>query len=540
MYAKLSDSERRTMKVAALYRVPVPEVALFADPDSGPDVRLSLVNRSLVRPVGEDRYEVHDTIRDFFTELASPSERRRFGSFAVDQLRRLASDASDNRRFAACAGYLSNALTLAESAADRAALWEALGEATRHQGDLSGALAAYHEAAKAASGSEARARTHRRAAHALLDRGEVKPASTEVEEGFRALGDRGGTERGWLELARCRALDKGGDGEGAWTHGQKALEIFEEAVDHEGLARAHFKLADLGQTGIHPDHVGVVEHHMQAASEHADPKSDPFVLAEIHRSWVRDLALKGDFEEARRHLAAVESIPGALEDDFTRRGFLWSRGDLHVWTGDLSAAKADFVELLRLSRGVRDDEGASDAKYWLSSISGAEGKWSEARALMVEAAEDRMRLGLTAHNLLYWAGVFSLIEGNLEEFRRLLATSKEARPRTSVGTRVYVDLLEAYECLIRGNGERSLEILAEPLRTVEALPRESWTTPILASKVYNCFLVVLQVLGKDAEAEDYRRRLAAIAPAPHVLAKWEGEMRRITEGVQRLRESFHS
>ena len=540
VYAELSDPERRTMKVAALYRVPVPEAALFADPDSGPDVRLSLVNRSLVRPVGEDRYEVHDTIRDLFTELASPAERQRFGSFAAEQLRRLASEASENRKFSACAGYLSNALRFAESAADRTVLWEALGEADRHQGDLSAALIAYREAAKAASGPEARARMYRRAAHALLDRGELTLGSAEVEEGFQALGDVGGPERGWLELARSRALDKGGDEEGAWTHGQKALEIFEGAADHEGLARAHFKLADLGRSGIRQDRVGVVEHHMQAAAEHADPKTDPFLLVEIHRPLVHLLAVKGDFDGAGRHIAAIESIPGALEDDTTRRGFLWSRGEMQVWRGDLSAAKEDFVELLRLSKGVRDDEGASDAKYWLSIVAGEEGKWSEARALMVEAAGDRMKLGHLTHNLLYWASVYSLIEGNLEEFRRLLAASKQAKPRTPVGSHVYVDLLEALDCLIRGDGERSLAILAEPLRAVEALPRESWTTPLLASKVYICFLVVLRTLGQDAEAEDYRRRLAAMAPGPLVLAHWERFVRRITEGIQRLAESLHS
>src|SRR5437867_757681 len=194
---------------------------------------------------------------------------------------------------------------------------------------------------------------HRRPAMALLDDGEISPASPKLEEEFRALSDLGGAERGWLELARSRALDKGGDEEGAWTHGQKALEIFEGAADHEGLARAHFKLADLGRSGIRQDRVGVVEQHMQAAAEHADPKTDPFLLVEIHRPLVHLLAVKGDFDGAGRHIAAIESIPGALEDDTTRRGFLWSRGEMQVWRGALSAAKGDFGGALQLSKRLR-------------------------------------------------------------------------------------------------------------------------------------------------------------------------------------------
>jgi len=427
VYAKLSDSERRMMKVATFYRVPVPEVALFADPDSGPDVLLSLVNRSLVRPVGEDRYEVHDTVRDFFSELASPSERQRFGSFAVDQLCRLASEASENRRFAACAGYLSNTLTLVEFPADRASLWEALGEATRHQGDVLAALVAYREAAQAAAGPEMRARMHRRAALALLDRGEVNVASAEVEEGLRDLGDRGGPERGWLELARCRALYLRGERDEAWTHGQTALEFLQEAVDHDGLAHAHFQLADMGRYGTISGQVALVEHHLQAASELANPKSNPFLLANIHFAWGASLSQRGDFEAAERHLVAVEAIPRVLEDDQVRRRLLEVRGVLRIeGKGDLSAAREDFVELLRLSRGVRDAEGEAEAKYWLSNISGLEGKPNEARSLMAEVAEDRAKRGITADNALYWAGVFGLMEGNLREFRRF-----PSRPRGS-------------------------------------------------------------------------------------------------------------
>lgn len=541
VYARLSDPERRMMKVATFYRIPIPRVALFIDPESGPDVLLSLVNQSLVQHLPEDRYEVHDTVRAFFAELVSPSELERFGRFAMQQLRSLASDASEDRRFAVCAGYLENALLLDASPADRISLWESLGEANQHRGDVLAALVAYREAGKDAPDSETRARLHRRAAHALLNRGEVKSASAEIEKGFQALGDSGALESGWLELVRCRALYASGQKEEAWTHGQAALEVFEKFADDPGLAHAHFQLADMGRYAAQQDRVALIEGHLQVAAEHVSPKDDPFLLANIHLAWAVALAQqRGDFEEANSHIAAVESIAGAFEDDQVRRRFLDVRGFLRAHAGSLELARADLVELLRLSGRVRDAQGVSEAKYLLSDISRYEGKLGEARSLMAEAAEERMRLGEAADNAIYWAGMSSLMEGNLREFRRFLSTLRDAKTPKSPDWRVYADLLKALDCLIQGDVEKSLAILAEQARTVEGIASESWMGRILASKVYSHLFAVLDVLGRDAEAEEYLRLLAVLARHPREVARWESDARRVAEGIRRSMKSSRS
>ena len=130
VYADLQEAERGMMKAASLYRVPVPREALFADPAWPHDVLLSLTDRSLIRRVGEvqERFEVHDTIRDFFVSLLTAKESESLGPFAVDRLRNLASEARENEEFARSVGYLSNALQLSKAAGEQAILWEALGE----------------------------------------------------------------------------------------------------------------------------------------------------------------------------------------------------------------------------------------------------------------------------------------------------------------------------------------------------------------------------------------------------------------------------
>jgi len=534
VYAKLSGPERRMLKMAALYRVPVPADALLADPDCGPDSLSSLVNQSLLRRVGESRYEVHETIRDFVRERASADELQRFGPFAVAQLRRLASEATGDRRFAACAAYLSNALQLPTSTADRVALWEELGDATRHQGDLLASLVAYREAAKTAADSETRARMHRRVAVVLLDHGEVDPAMAELEAGLRALANRRGPERGWLELGLCRVHYLRNQETEAWNRGQNALAAFRGAADSEGLAHSHFWLANVGRYATTEDHVVSIEHHLHSASEQAKLAEDLSLLANIHCAWAIHLAERGKLEEASGHLTSVESIPGAFEDVQVRRRFLEVRSFLGISRGGAahSAARADCAELLRLSREVRDAEGEAQAKYRMALIAGLEGKPGEARPLMSEVVEERLQRRMWPGNELYWAGVYSLMAGDLGEFRRNLSVLGSAKPPPTVKDwPLYKDILEAFDCLTRGEGERAVAMLAKPLRTVEGLPKESRKTAILAAKVYLGLFVILRAQGRDAAAEEYRRRAAVLRP-PGLLTDWELHARLIAEGIQ--------
>ena len=97
VYAVLPEPERRSLKLASLYRVPMPEVALLPGSEGPHDVILSLLNRSLLRPVGDGAFEAHDSIRAAFAEMMAPGERTQLGAFAAHQLLALAIGASTEK-----------------------------------------------------------------------------------------------------------------------------------------------------------------------------------------------------------------------------------------------------------------------------------------------------------------------------------------------------------------------------------------------------------------------------------------------------------
>ncbi|TLZ70585.1 MAG: ATP-binding protein [Methanobacteriota archaeon] len=204
IYTELSEGERRMMKTAALYAVPFPREAAFVDPSLSHDVFLALTTKSLIRPMGEDAFGVHDTIRDFFTSILTESERKTLGPAAIEQLLRIADVADASKDFVAALNALSNALELATSRERHASLSERLGDAYERLGDLPAAMAAYAEAMRHVDEPESLARLHRKVATTLQVRGENARAAVEIEAGFKALDERASVERGRLNLQAGR------------------------------------------------------------------------------------------------------------------------------------------------------------------------------------------------------------------------------------------------------------------------------------------------------------------------------------------------
>src|SRR5207249_8387787 len=128
IYRELSDSERTVMKAASLYSIAVPREVLLSLPSTSHDILLSLENRALLRRVGEESYEVHDTIRDFFARILTPAERESLGATATEQLRHLAVRAHQEGDLVLCIDCLSNALAVLPPGADDPDLWEFLGD----------------------------------------------------------------------------------------------------------------------------------------------------------------------------------------------------------------------------------------------------------------------------------------------------------------------------------------------------------------------------------------------------------------------------
>src|SRR3989449_2969826 len=167
IYSHLPEGERTMMKLASLYEVPVPREALFFDEHLSHDVLLALLNRALIQPVGEEAFAAHDTIRDFFVSVSTPTERHRLVAFAVEQLRRLASKDEELGNPVGSVHCLSNALRLSPDEAGQAIVAEALGDAAERIGDLPGSLTAYKSALKFVKEAEGQARLHRKVAMTL-------------------------------------------------------------------------------------------------------------------------------------------------------------------------------------------------------------------------------------------------------------------------------------------------------------------------------------------------------------------------------------
>ena len=73
--ARLSAKERNLMRMASVYRYPVPADALFWDKELTYDVLEGLVSRSLLRESAKGMFDIHDFLRDYFYSRMTPRER---------------------------------------------------------------------------------------------------------------------------------------------------------------------------------------------------------------------------------------------------------------------------------------------------------------------------------------------------------------------------------------------------------------------------------------------------------------------------------
>ncbi|MBM4248187.1 MAG: tetratricopeptide repeat protein [Euryarchaeota archaeon] len=73
--ARLTVPERKLLRMASVFRYPVPADALFFDPEPDHDTLQALLARSLLREVYAGVYDIHDFVREFFYTRLTPHER---------------------------------------------------------------------------------------------------------------------------------------------------------------------------------------------------------------------------------------------------------------------------------------------------------------------------------------------------------------------------------------------------------------------------------------------------------------------------------
>lgn len=417
VYRGLSDGERRMMRAAALYSIPVPRDALFLNPSVTHDDLLSLVAKSLLRPVGTEAFEVHDTIREFFADTLTQSEGTELGRLAVHHLRALATEAFDQGNFTRCVDAISNALRLSVPSSDREVLWEFLGDAKGRLGHLPESLLAYREGVKETSEPETRARLHRKMARALVDRGELRQASQEIEAGFRALGDCESVERGWLHLMGVEEA-MGVDWGEAKDQAAAVLETFRRFGSRLGQGEA---LIQLGWIELHSpegDRQRAEEYFMEAleiSRTMGDVQFSSSVHTRLSEMYSNHL---GDVARAMEHIAAIESLTGA-DDALLEKARLALEFD-----ADFPRAEALFKEVSSLGRRTYDAVGIALANSYLALGFYLQGRLAEAANRFEEVARDTV----ASDKLFWWSRAVwmlaecRLLQGDIQGFRNAAAT----------------------------------------------------------------------------------------------------------------------
>lgn len=502
VYAGLPEPERRALKLASLYRVPVPEAALLADGETSHDVILSLVNRSLLRSVGGDTLEAHDSIRAVFADLLAPSERERLSAFAAHQLLTRASHALGSGDFVGAVGYLSNARLLVTDAEALARLYEALGDADEGLGDLPSTLTAYKEAMKRTSEREARARLHRKSAEALRVRGDVKAAASEVEKGLTLLGDRHSAERGWLDLVRCMIAGWGEHWDLAYDRGNDALRAFRAFHDRKGEGRTLCQLGFLDIEAYQGDPARG-ERLLREALDLGVSLGDVELMTRAHTGLAYLFAYRmGRVEAALEHLSAIELLPDTFHDPHAQRSLLMLKAWIHLeLMGDCTAAEGYFQEASVLGRKIHDVAAILSARTGLACCAYCRGQVEEARVRFERSVDEVIpsTMSVTALEDIWYAAECNLRLGDLAGFRKMAALLDDPRVAGSAEARpLHAAVLCGVDRLIRGD----LEGWRAAFRKGFEVADRGSTVPdpahrALAHLVYG---ITLRVVGEEPEA----------------------------------------
>ena len=550
IYRELSDRERTVMKTASPYRIAVPREVLMSMPSSSHDIVLSLQNRALLRPVGDDAYEVHDTIRDFFHGLLTPSERQALGAMASNQLRSLAQRAFELGDYAGCIDCASNALELLSEREDPE-LDEFLGDAHARIGDLPSALEAYRQALTRATGGEARARAHRKRASAFEDRGDVTSASEDVEAGLAALGDAASVERGWLDLIACRVAYRLADWERARDAGESALRGFESFRVQDGQARGHLILGHIAMHSPQND-PSLAARHLTGALELSETAGDPEFAADTRIALAHLLAWHlGDIEGAIRHADTVEGLLATMDLPRIRRKFRLFRGMFRlVFFADYRSAEDYFRAALADAEQIRDTATIANAKVGLGYASYFQGRFTEARGFYEQAVEGLRTQGLLvdAVNILLGLSEAFFLEGDQPNgFRILGLLLSDPSLKKAVDARsFYVRLTEGYTYLIGGQSEDAYEALTDAVHRAEAkagigegtmtydfVGCISW--PAVYALLYSG--VALRFLGRKEEGDAQIARAREVARRAGARA-WEDGIQHVGQRLSEVLEEL--
>jgi tetratricopeptide (TPR) repeat protein/DNA-binding MarR family transcriptional regulator len=536
VYVGLSEPERRVLNLASLYRIPVPRGALLADPRDSYELILTLVNRSLLRSVGDEGFEAHDSIRTVFAELLAPAERDRLAGHALQQLRALATKARESGALVPCVGYVSNALLLASDPAVRSGLYESLGDAEEELGDLPAALTAYKEAMKGREGAEERARLHRKSAQALRQRGQVDAAMTEIDNGLRLLGDMVCEERAWLDVVQSAVAGWKEQWEDAFQRGNDALRTFRAFGSRLGEGWALYQLGFLEIEAPHGDPARA-EGHLGEALSLGIALADVNLMARAHTGLAYLFAYRlGRVEESLEHLSAIEALPSTVRDPHARRSLLMLKGWIYLeLLGDCESAEKNFQDVIAFGRKIHDSTAIVSAHTGLARCTYCRGFVEDARRAFEGCVTELMGSALSVAVLedVWLAAECSLRLGDLASFRRMASLLEDPRLAESVQARpLHAGVLRGVDLLLRGDREGWHTAFRQAFQVARG--GSASADPAHLALAHLLCGVTSRAAGEDGEAVEHLRVAREILSEYHL----EGRKRIVDDAERELTEEL--
>ena len=448
-----------------------------------------LVDKSFVRQVGDDRFDLLESVRDYAAEHLRTAGRYPGSGAAAAR----AAEARHWRHFAAFD--------------ERAAVAQGCIEASNLVVACARALAALDTACAVAALTGAWM--------ALRLKGPFR-AGADLAQRVAALAGLSTREQAEVHWVAGSALDLMGDVAGAQAHFARALPLAQGAGDRRCEALLLVALAS--QAGAQ-GRLGEAHEQLNHALALARELGDASLQCQALNGLGRLADHQSNLDEARTRYEAALELARTLGDRRREGGLLGNLGGLHHDSGRLDDALHHYTLALALAREVGDRRWEGNAHCNLGLLHHAQGRSVEARrqfeiALATAREIGHVRLECT---VLCNLGIVLEAQGGREQALTLYGTA--VRAAHDLGDRRLEGQFRGYLGLLEARFGR-FEAARACLRAGEHLLEEAHDPLSLA--LLQCSMAEVEHLAGDpAAAQAWQRRATALAAQTTVGAESE-------------------
>lgn len=356
IYSSLEDSEKKMMKVACLFDRPFEANALFIEEDLDFDTLLALRNKSLIRIVGDGRYEAHEVIRTYFRRILTPTEKERFARGILPHLLEQGRKAKATYRNDDAIGYYSNVLELQIEDGGRLEAREGLGEVLELIGQHEQAMASYRSVLELSPEAEVSSRIHRKLGRVHISMGKADEALKSLEKARVLLEDEKSTEFGKLRLVFSQALHQMRRWDESKRAANEAMNMLEHHPGQENdVGKAH-SILGLSYIFGEPQDFHKAEEHLLRSLDFRRKAGSLDGEAATQNNLGIAYANLGDPRKALEHLSAGVRLAQETGSFCTASKLTMSTGCVHYeLLGEFDEALERFMKALETAENAGDE-----------------------------------------------------------------------------------------------------------------------------------------------------------------------------------------